>query len=86
MGLWAANFVQTPVPQYCPSSPGANSPFDSPYIDHVMVALATIILPIRERAAFLEQVSLVSITFVLSYLSFGLFLTSSVFIPTIFYL
>ncbi|XP_034233842.1 ectopic P granules protein 5 homolog isoform X2 [Thrips palmi] len=55
VGQWASNFVQTPVPQYCPSSPGANSPFDSPYIDHVMVALATIILPIRERAAFLEQ-------------------------------
>lgn len=57
VGQWASNFVQTPIPQYCPASPGANSPFDSPYIDHVMVALATIILPIRERAAFLEQVS-----------------------------
>lgn len=55
VGQWASNFIQTPVPQYCPTSAGANAPFDSPYVDHVIVGLATIILPIRERAAFLEQ-------------------------------
>lgn len=55
VGLWASSFVQTPIPKHCFVNPSSNPPFESPYIDHVIVALSTIILPIRERTAFLEQ-------------------------------
>lgn len=55
VGLWASSFLQTPIPVHLTIE--SNTPFDSPYLDHAVVALATIILPIRERVAFLEQVS-----------------------------
>ncbi|XP_069674865.1 ectopic P granules protein 5 homolog isoform X3 [Periplaneta americana] len=61
VGSWAAGYVQAPPPppvsamdmsQYS-SYP---SPFSSPHLDHMVAMLATILLPVREREHFLEQI------------------------------
>ncbi|XP_011351380.2 ectopic P granules protein 5 homolog isoform X3 [Ooceraea biroi] len=51
---WAKPFVQVPVP---PKISGlCSSPFNDPYLDHMVVILAVILLPIKDRDKFLEQV------------------------------
>lgn len=57
VGSWAAGFVQAPPPPpltYVDSS--YPSPFSSSHLDHMVTMLATILLPVREREHFLEQV------------------------------
>lgn len=53
---WAKSFVQAPV------RPNAtelcSSPFNDPYLDHMIATLAVMLLPIKERDKFLEQVNL----------------------------
>ncbi|XP_008546899.1 ectopic P granules protein 5 homolog [Microplitis demolitor] len=53
---WAAGFIQTPV---APKSRGISlSSLQDPYLDHMITTLATMLLPIKERDKFLEQVQL----------------------------
>ncbi|XP_066999967.2 ectopic P granules protein 5 homolog [Anabrus simplex] len=58
VGTWAASFVQAPPPVIVPANREQFelSPFATPHLDHMVAALATILLPIREREHFLEQV------------------------------
>lgn len=51
---WAKSFVQVPVPQKV--SGLSFSPFNDPYLDHMITTLAVILLPIKDRDKFLEQV------------------------------
>ncbi|KAF7993173.1 hypothetical protein HCN44_006233 [Aphidius gifuensis] len=51
---WAAGFIQAPnVPR---SQTHTASPFSDPYLDHMVATLAVILLPVKEREKFLEQV------------------------------
>ncbi|XP_071650229.1 ectopic P granules protein 5 homolog isoform X2 [Temnothorax longispinosus] len=51
---WAKSFVQVPVP---PKVSGlSSSPFNDSYLDHMIATLAVILLPIKDRDKFLEQV------------------------------
>lgn len=53
---WAKSFVQVPIP---PKVSGlSSSPFNDPYLDHIIAILAVILLPIKDRDKFLEQVKL----------------------------
>ncbi|KAM0728306.1 Ectopic P granules protein 5-like protein [Formica fusca] len=51
---WAKSFVQVPVPQKL--SGLSSSPFNDSYLDHMIATLAVILLPIKDRDKFLEQV------------------------------
>lgn len=51
---WAKSFVQAPVP---PKVTLSSSPFNDPYLDHMIASLAVILLPIKDRDKFLEQVN-----------------------------
>lgn len=51
---WACSYVQTPVPQH--HGKISVSPFNDPHLDHVIATLAVILLPIKDRDKFLEQV------------------------------
>ena len=60
VGSWAAGYIQTPPPplfSYADNGHYGSYPFSSPYLDHMVTVLATILLPVREREHFLEQVS-----------------------------
>ncbi|KYM83710.1 hypothetical protein ALC53_05824, partial [Atta colombica] len=50
---WAKSFVQVPVPKISGLS---SSPFNDLYLDHMIATLAVILLPIKDRDKFLEQV------------------------------
>lgn len=51
---WAKSFVQVPVP---PKISGcSSSPFNDVYLDHMIATLAVILLPVKDRDKFLEQV------------------------------
>ncbi|XP_014236749.1 ectopic P granules protein 5 homolog isoform X1 [Trichogramma pretiosum] len=53
---WARSFVQVPVAQRkCSISA---SPLSDPYLDHIVATLAVILMPVKEREQFLEQVQL----------------------------
>lgn len=60
VGSWAAGYVQAvpPPPLSFDDSPYSSypSPFTSPEVDHMVAMLATILLPVRERERFVEQV------------------------------
>lgn len=61
VGSWAANYVQAPPPaplSFVDSGQYSSypSPFSSFHLDHMVAMLATILLPVREREHFLEQV------------------------------
>jgi len=58
VGSWAAGFVQTPAPTFENEVTGVAALY-TPELDHMISTLATILLPIRERAAFLEQVTFI---------------------------
>lgn len=51
---WAKSFVQVPI------SPNMSflisSPFNDPYLDHMIATLAVILLPIKDRDQFLKQI------------------------------
>lgn len=51
---WAHGFVQ--VPMHPDLGKLGVSPFNDPYLDHVVTVLAVILLPIKDRDKFLEQV------------------------------
>ncbi|XP_020300063.1 ectopic P granules protein 5 homolog isoform X2 [Pseudomyrmex gracilis] len=51
---WARPFVQVPVPQKVAGL--SSSPFNDPYLDHMIATLAVILLPVKDRDKFLEQV------------------------------
>lgn len=55
---WAKSFVQVPVHPKVTSF--CSSPFNDVYLDHMIATLAVILLPIKERDKFLEQVNLES--------------------------
>ncbi|XP_031837862.1 ectopic P-granules autophagy protein 5 isoform X2 [Nomia melanderi] len=51
---WASSYIQMPTPQEFGQS--NISPLNNPYLDHIIATLAVILLPIKERDKFLEQV------------------------------
>lgn len=53
---WAKSFVQAPV--HSKVTGLCTLPFNDPYLDHMIATLAVILLPIKERDKFLEQVNL----------------------------
>nr|XP_033322179.1 ectopic P granules protein 5 homolog isoform X1 [Megalopta genalis] len=53
---WARNYVQLPVPQDFTTS--STSPLNDPYLDHIIATLAVILLPIKDRDEFIEQVQI----------------------------
>ncbi|KAK7871957.1 hypothetical protein R5R35_004755 [Gryllus longicercus] len=58
VGSWASSFIQPPPPVILPANrvQHESSPFTNPNLDHMVATLATILLPVREREHFLEQV------------------------------
>jgi hypothetical protein len=56
VGSWAAGYIQAPPPPLPGHYGSSASPLASSHLDHMMAVLATILLPIRERERFLEQV------------------------------
>ncbi|XP_064630038.1 ectopic P granules protein 5 homolog isoform X2 [Lineus longissimus] len=48
LGKWAANFLQVVPPVYTPETS-----FSSPQLDHTVVVLATLLLPVKSRDLFL---------------------------------
>ena len=60
VGSWAAGYIQAipPPPLSFVDSPYSSypSPFSSSELDHMVTVLATILLPVREREHFVEQV------------------------------
>nr|CAD7586275.1 unnamed protein product [Timema genevievae] len=55
VGTWATSYVQIP-PLPLISTQYGTSPFASPHLEHMVAALATILLPIQEREQFLHEV------------------------------
>ncbi|KZC09302.1 Ectopic P granules protein 5 like protein, partial [Dufourea novaeangliae] len=53
---WACSYVQMPAPQEFTES--STSPLNDPYLDHIVATLAVILLPIKDRDKFLEQVQI----------------------------
>ncbi|XP_076765337.1 ectopic P-granules autophagy protein 5 isoform X1 [Xylocopa sonorina] len=51
---WARSYVQIPIPEQ--RGKLSISPLNDPYLDHVIATLAVILLPIKDRDKFLEQV------------------------------
>ncbi|KAK1120451.1 hypothetical protein K0M31_012430 [Melipona bicolor] len=51
---WARSYVQTPIPQQLGKL--GVSPINDPYLDHIIATLAVILLPVKDRDKFLEQV------------------------------
>ncbi|XP_043289159.1 ectopic P granules protein 5 homolog isoform X2 [Venturia canescens] len=58
---WAIGFVQIPLPPRNCTTISSNSLLNDPYLDHMVATLAVILLPIREREKFLEQVHVTSL-------------------------
>lgn len=60
VGSWAAGYIQVvpPPPLSFVDSPYSSypSPFSSSELDHMVAVLATVLLPVRERERFIEQV------------------------------
>lgn len=53
---WAKHYIQIPVQS---KNNGLNtSPFNDQYLDHMVAVLANILMPIKEREKFLEQVQI----------------------------
>ncbi|XP_051171465.1 ectopic P granules protein 5 homolog isoform X3 [Leptopilina boulardi] len=52
---WAKSFIQIPVPS---RNRNLTSPLNDPHLDHIVSTLAVILLPIKERNQFLEQVQI----------------------------
>ncbi|KAK0092983.1 hypothetical protein PV326_000174 [Microctonus aethiopoides] len=53
---WAAGFIQVPI---APKNRGLTaSPLNDPYLDHMVATLAVILLPVKDRDKFLEQVQI----------------------------
>ena len=53
---WARNYIQIPVPSR--NTGLSSSPLNDPHLDHIVAVLAVILLPIKERNKFLEQVQI----------------------------
>ncbi|XP_043252581.1 ectopic P granules protein 5 homolog isoform X1 [Colletes gigas] len=53
---WASSYVQMPVPQQFNKL--STSPLNDPYLNHIIATLAVILLPIKDRDTFLEQVQM----------------------------
>ncbi|XP_053972222.1 ectopic P granules protein 5 homolog [Hylaeus volcanicus] len=53
---WACNYVQLPVPPHFGKL--SSSPLNDPYLDHIIATLAIILLPVKDRDKFLEQVQM----------------------------
>lgn len=51
---WARSYVQTPIPQQFGKL--GVSPLNDPFLDHIIATLAVILLPVKDRDKFLEQV------------------------------
>lgn len=57
---WARSYIQIPLP---PTNviEVSTSPLNDPYLDHMIATLAVILLPIKDRDKFLEQVCMIMI-------------------------
>ncbi|XP_014203959.1 ectopic P granules protein 5 homolog isoform X2 [Copidosoma floridanum] len=55
---WARGYVQVPVPPRTSIKVQSTSPLNDSYLDHIVATLAIILLPIKEREKFLEQVQI----------------------------
>ncbi|XP_024941283.1 ectopic P granules protein 5 homolog isoform X2 [Cephus cinctus] len=53
---WAVGYIQTPVPLRNRGS--SSSPLNDPHLNHMITMLAIILLPVKERDKFLEQVQI----------------------------
>ncbi|XP_033214682.1 ectopic P granules protein 5 homolog isoform X2 [Belonocnema kinseyi] len=53
---WARGYIQIPVPSR--NRRLSTSPLNDPHLDHIVAILATILLPVKERNKFLEQVQI----------------------------
>ncbi|XP_012284320.1 ectopic P granules protein 5 homolog isoform X2 [Orussus abietinus] len=53
---WAIGYVQNPVPST--NSGLSTLPLNDPFMDHMVTTLAVILLPVKEREKFLEQVQI----------------------------
>ncbi|CAH0560105.1 unnamed protein product [Brassicogethes aeneus] len=53
VGNWASNFVQLPLQEI----PVGESPFSNYQINHLVTILASILMPIKEREKFLEDIA-----------------------------
>ena len=53
---WARSYIQIPVPSR--NRGLCTSPLNDPHLDHIVAILAAILLPVKERNKFLEQVQI----------------------------
>ena len=52
VGRWAAHYIQPALPI---TDPEEAATFDNPFLDHLITLLATVLLPVKERALFLYE-------------------------------
>ena len=52
VGRWAAHYIQPALPI---TDPEEAATFDNPFLDHLITLLATVLLPVKERARFLYE-------------------------------
>ena len=51
VGRWAAGYIQPALPV----TDLLETSFDNPFLDHLITILATVLLPVKERAAFVQE-------------------------------
>ncbi|XP_058795354.1 ectopic P granules protein 5 homolog isoform X2 [Phymastichus coffea] len=58
VATWARGYVQVPVPVRTSIKTVSTSPLNDPHLDHIVATLAVILMPVKEREKFLEQVQI----------------------------
>ena len=51
VGKWAAAYIQPAVPRTEPDE----TSFDSPFLDHLVTILATVLLPVKDKREYLQE-------------------------------
>ena len=51
VGRWAAGYIQPALPV----TDLLETSFDNPFLDHLITILATVLLPVKERGAFVQE-------------------------------
>ncbi|KAJ8667148.1 hypothetical protein QAD02_008810 [Eretmocerus hayati] len=52
---WARGYVQIPMPARSNARAISTSPLNDPHLDHIVATLTVILMPVKEREKFLEQ-------------------------------
>lgn len=58
VAMWARGYVQVPMPLRTSIKAVSTSPLNDSHLDHIVATLAVILMPVKEREKFLEQVQI----------------------------